>query len=312
VQRCNGGGAEEELLMSMTADGPELIAKRLYRYERVYEALANPAAFDAAAERRYLADGFIAIENVFTPGEIDSAMAGVAALIAEGDPRIISFEDGVDASSLSPSAREAAVRKCMGFVEREGRLAAIARKEGFLNVVRRLLGSEVALLQDMALLKPPFIGREKPWHQDGAYFQYGPPDRVIGTWIALDAASASNGCMHVIPGSHLRGPKPHYHDRDCQLRDETIEVDEDVVVPLAPGGVLFFHGLLHHGTPPNRSSERRRAVQYHYRSVNARKLSLEENRAMFHDEQGWAACNGWSYDVAVREVASARGSSPRV
>jgi len=288
--------------MSMTARGPDVISRQLYRYDRVHEPLPNLAAFDEAAVRRYRSQGFIAIENVFTPEEIDSAMAGIGALIGKGDPQIISFEEGVDVSSLSASEREGVVRKCMGFVEHEPRLAAVARHERFLNVVRTLLGCDVALLQDMALLKPPFLGREKPWHQDGAYFQYGPPDLVIGTWVALDPATPSNGCMHVIPGSHSRGPKAHYHDRDCQLPDETIDIDQDVTVPLKPGGVLFFHALLHHGTPPNRSPDRRRAVQFHYRSVNARKLSLEENRAMFHDEHGWAACNGWSYDIPVRKV----------
>ncbi|WP_427892087.1 phytanoyl-CoA dioxygenase family protein [Kribbella sp. GL6] len=36
------------------------------------------------------------------------------------------------------------------------------------------------------------------------------------------------------------------------------------MVPLPPGGILFFHGLLHHGTPANRTGTRRRAVQLHY------------------------------------------------
>ena len=92
------------------------------------------------------------------------------------------------------------------------------------------------MIQDMALLKPAHVGREKPWHQDTAYFVMEPIDLVLGTWIALDAATPENGCMHVIPGSHRGGPRPHYHDRDCQLPDEAVEVDRDVMVPLRAGG----------------------------------------------------------------------------
>ena len=109
-------------------------------------------------------------------------------------------------------------------------------------------------------MKPPFHGAEKPWHQDTAYFDYTPLGGVIGVWIALDEATVENGCMQVIPGSHLDGPAKHYHVRDCQLEDGGVRVDRAVVVPLKPGGALFFSGLIHHGTPPNTSGDRRRAL----------------------------------------------------
>ena len=56
----------------------------------------------------------------------------------------------------------------------------------------------------MALLKPP-RGREKPWHQDHAYFNLPLDTPIVGVWIALDEATPENGCMHVIPGSHREG-----------------------------------------------------------------------------------------------------------
>ena len=39
-------------------------------------------------------------------------------------------------------------------------------------------------------------------------------------WIALEPTDADNGCMHVIPGSHRLGPRPHYCDLDCMLPDD--------------------------------------------------------------------------------------------
>lgn len=38
----------------------------------------------------------------------------------------------------------------------------------FLNVKEDAPNPEV--FQDMILMKPPRVGREKPWHQDNAYF----------------------------------------------------------------------------------------------------------------------------------------------
>jgi ectoine hydroxylase-related dioxygenase (phytanoyl-CoA dioxygenase family) len=193
----------------------------------------------------------------------------------------------------------------MYFVEFEPRLKALSEHAVMRGILRKLLGSESNMIQDMALLKPPHVGREKPWHQDNAYFLYQPLNLVIGTWTALDEATAENGCMHVIPGSHLEGPRPHYHDRDCQLPDEVVKTELDTVVPLKPGGVLFFNGLIHHGTPPNRSSSRRRALQFHYASVDCRKMSGEEHERYFADRKGWAGCAGWALKKAIRPIHEA-------
>src|SRR4029453_617738 len=118
-----------------------------------------------------------------------------------------------------------------------------------LAAVAQLLGSGARLIQDMALLKPPFRGSEKPWHQDTAYFDWTPLSGILGVWIALDEATVDNGCMQVIPGTHIEGPVAHYHVRDCQLDDGRVAVQRIATIPLQPGGVLFFSGLLHHGQP---------------------------------------------------------------
>ena len=278
--------------MSLTALGPDEIAKRLYRSDQIAKPLAHAGELDEAAVARYHRDGYIAIENVFSPAEVSAAKDGIRQLIIDGNPDIIRFEEAGENKQLSPDERAAYVRKCMGFVAHEPRLAALANHTTLLGVVRKLVGSDVALMQDMALLKPPLVGREKPWHQDSAYFEYGPAKLIVGTWTALDEATVENGCMHVIPGSHLQGGKAHYKDRDCQLPDEIIDVEHDVCVPLKPGGVLFFSALVHHGTPPNRSEKPRKAVQLHYRSVDTKRLTAEEFEQMFHDNRGVAGCTG--------------------
>jgi len=155
------------------------------------------------------------------------------------------------------------------------------------------------MVQDMALLKPPFHGSEKPWHQDTAYFDWTPLGGIIGVWIALDAATVENGCMQVIPGTHLAGPTPHYHLRDCQIADERVQVDRAVVVPLQPGGVLFFSGLIHHGTPPNASGDRRRALQFHYAAANCRNMTIKEHAALFNEGGAYAGCRPWDESAGM-------------
>lgn len=295
---------------SLTSLGPTEIGKRLYKYERVHTPLNSPEDIGPTQMRDYWTQGFIAVNNVFTPDEVKSGIDGLTHLIQGGNPDFegVQLEEGlpkdIDPKSVAPADREQYVRKIMNFVNYDVRLKAMAEHPKLLGICQRLLGSRVELSQDMALLKPPRLGREKPWHQDNAYFNFFPLDGVIGTWTALDPATLENGCMHVIPGSHLLGPQPHYHDRDCQLADDMIDVDKDVCVPLAPGGVLFFHGLIFHGTPPNQSTAKRRALQYHYASAECRDMTDDEHIALFKDGAGYAGCRGgWKLKAPTRKIA---------
>jgi phytanoyl-CoA hydroxylase len=290
--------------MSMTALGPAEIGRRLYQYSRVHTPIPSPDAITPEHMRQYWTDGFIAVENVFDPREVKDAIEGLLHLIRGGNPEFgdVQLEEaaalGVDPNSVAPDDREQYVRKLMWFADADPRLSAMAYHAKLTGICQRLIGSTVRMAQEMALLKPPRIGREKPWHQDNAYFNFKPLDGVIGTWTALDAATIDNGCMHVIPGSHLKGPQPHFHDRDCQLPDDMIDVAEDVVVPLKPGGVLFFHGLLFHGTPPNQSAAKRRALQFHYTSTQCTTMTDDEHAATFHEHGTYSGCR-----LAARRIA---------
>lgn len=292
--------------MSLTSLGNELIADRLYRSDRIHAALPHPESLTDESMDDFQKQGFIAVENVFTPQEVEIARQSLGFLIGGGNPEYkgIQFEKGVRIEGLSAEQREPYVRKVWRFVKYEPRLEALSRHQGLLSIVRRLIGTEVNLTQDMALLKPPRVGREKPWHQDTAYFDLEPLELILGAWIALDNATPENGCMHVIPASHIEGPRPHYHDRDCQLPDEEVRVERNVVVPLRPGGVLFFSGLLHHGTPPNSSALRRWAIQFHYASVNCRKMDAATRTKYFHDADGYAGCGaGKTGELEIRPIA---------
>ena len=62
---------------------------------------------------------------------------------------------------------------------------ALAQHPQLIALMTRLVGDTPELFQDQALLKPPLIGREKPWHQDSAYFNLPPESLVVSVWIEL-------------------------------------------------------------------------------------------------------------------------------
>jgi phytanoyl-CoA hydroxylase len=271
--------------------------KRLYRFDRVAEVLPSPEAVDDAAVARYAEDGYLAVADLLTPAEVAEARTALDDLI---HGRVASYE-GLQPEpefkdvwpTLNASERADRVRKLFLFADYEPRLKALATRHVSLQtLLTRLLGEPCRLIQDMALLKPPHVGTEKPWHQDAAYFGWGPPEKVIGVWIALDPATAENGCMHVLPGTHREGPVAHTHARDCQIADERVQVERDVIVPLAPGGALFFSSLVHHGTPPNNSPHRRWAVQFHYAAESCVPIDRVQHAHLFLENGRYFGCRG--------------------
>jgi phytanoyl-CoA hydroxylase len=69
-----------------------------------------------------------------------------------------------------------------------------------------------------------------------------------------------------------------------------MDVSQDTVAPLKPGGVLVFSGMLQHGTPDNRSEKRRRSLQYHYRPASAQAITEEERLKIYGGEGRGATC----------------------
>jgi phytanoyl-CoA hydroxylase len=284
------------------AANSELIRHSLYRSDdsalgRVLPTFAEQLT-DADVEF-FATQGYLAMDGLLKPNEIESCIAALGDLAHRRtlwDSRVWSQEEpyyvqgGQDERTDDPELR---LRKLAYFVQIEPRLDAIAKHARLLRAVHQLIGPGARMVQDMALLKPPFRGSEKPWHQDTAYFDWTPLGGILGTWIALDEATIENGCMQVIPGSHLDGPAPHFHVRDCQIADQRVRVDRAVAIPLKPGGILFFSGLLHHGTPPNTTSTRRRALQYHYAAANCQRMTIQQHAELFESDGAYAGCRDW-------------------
>ena len=95
----------------------------------------------------------------------------------------------------------------------------------------------------------------------------------MAAWMALDDVTEENSPLLVIPGSH-RLPLQTRSEMDAggRFHDQRLSgaaPDPHAAVPVtAPrGAVIFFHGLLYHGSAPNRSDRPRRAYAVHYASA---------------------------------------------
>jgi phytanoyl-CoA hydroxylase len=271
----------------------------------------------------YRRDGYIAFEGVLDGSEVQQARDALATVIHDmhkaalnhspgvewekavegtssnyagmeikrnGSPFHMRFEAGVDPLAMGPRDAELAIRVLYGYRDEHPVFNRLVKHPRIISIVESIVGPGALLFQDMALIKPPRIGSEKPWHQDDAYFSYAPLDQIVGVWIALDEARAENGCMHVIPGGHRNTGVKHWHSAlDCEIVDGRIDAARSVPLELKPGGALFFSGLLPHRTPVNRSDLRRRALQFHYRGAGTRKLEPVEYDRVFVEQDGTPA-----------------------
>ncbi len=258
----------------------------LYRSNAVADTVKSFADVGPREIKRFRDLGYLAIRDGFSGMAVRDGIEALLDLIDREGFDYMTYEHhaAADVRMLPRERKQDFVRKGTGYVHHDARLMRFATDPAMLAALGRLMGDPARLFQNQALLKPPHAGSEKPWHQDLAYFDLDPTAPVIGVWIALDAATPNNGCMHVIPGSHRWGPALHYQRRDWQICDRDVASHHDVMVPLPPGGVLFFHSLLHHGTPPNGSAQRRRALQLHYRPKRARTITEAERLALFGSE----------------------------
>jgi phytanoyl-CoA hydroxylase len=269
----------------------------LYEHHGVLKGIDGWPAYDAHEDEcvAYFDEhGFLAIEEALTPAEVESSLAGLLDLIdgKRSDYRHIQFEAAAKGilHTLPVEQKQDYVRKIFHFVDYDARLRAIAEHPKILSMVEQLIGEKPALYESKALLKPPMIGREKPWHQDHAYWNLPLDAKVVTIWIALDPATVENGCLFVVPGSHNEGPVVHFRRRDWQICDTDVRTGRIMAAPLASGGALIFHSMLHHGTPANASHDRRRALQFVYVPASVGKISTPERLAIFGSEGKDVSC----------------------
>ena len=120
--------------------------------------------------------------------------------------------------------------------------------------------------------EPSFVS----WHQDANYWGLEPHD-VLTAWIAFTPSLRENGCMRIIPGSHLKGSLEH---KDTFSKDNlltrgqeiSVEVDEkeakDII--LSPGQMSLHHVSIVHGSDPNTSSIDRIGFAIRYISTHVK------------------------------------------
>jgi ectoine hydroxylase-related dioxygenase (phytanoyl-CoA dioxygenase family) len=210
----------------------------------------------SAQVERYERDGFLSPIAALTGGEVAAARAKLEAFeLAVGGPLTA---DSVDARYRSRT------HVLLPWVH------GLVRHPAILDAVEGLIGPDILVYTSTWFIKEPRSTAIAAWHQDATYFGLRPYVHVTA-WLALTEATAENGCMEFLPGSHRGGQRPHRAgavagsvNRAGQAIVGEVDDTPAVPAPLRPGEFSLHHTLCLHRSAPNRSSGRRIGLAISY------------------------------------------------
>ena len=247
-------------------------------------------------QRAYAEDGFFIRAGVFAEAEIDAirdavecCAARASAAAAGGRTYEIDGNVYCEASGATIQFEHAPGSKTVRVIEPfhhlDERIDALIDDPRLVDPMRGLLGqTEVSLFTDKLNLKRPGEGSRFRWHQDSPYWAhfYADVERLPNVMLSIDDATEANGCLRVIPGSHRGGILPGLvgQGRLGPLFTDPAYFDESLQVPisLSAGSLLFFSPSVVHGSGPNDSMQRRRALIFTYQGGAGRMFKVDAKR----------------------------------
>jgi hypothetical protein len=169
-------------------------------------------------------------------------------------------------------------------------LAELVRYSSILDAIEDLHGPDLLCWTTNFFIKeatdPAFVS----WHQDSTYWGLSTPD-VVTAWVAFTEATAANGAMEYIPGSHKLDQIPHRdtfakHNLLTRGQEVMVEVDQSQrrIITLRPGEMSLHHVRLVHGSPPNPSSDRRIGFAIRYIPTRVAQLAGEDSATLVRGE----------------------------
>ena len=234
--------------------------------------------FDVADYRQ---QGYAVLTGVLGAAECEQARRESDRLTrecgAQQDRYAARLELEVD--HLAPEHRQGmdrVIRKIEPISDLSPFLAELARRPAVAGPARAVFDDEVGLFEDKLNLKLPG-GSPYPWHQDWSCCWRAHTDELLTCFVYLDDADLANGCLQVIPGSHLGRPvHPFRGGGHFEVDPSVVDVSLAVPVPLTAGDMIVFDPYLLHFSDLNRGSTPRRAIIYTY--YPARLGSLNQDR----------------------------------
>lgn len=139
--------------------------------------------------------------------------------------------------------------------------------DAVLDIVEPITGPNIALYSSHFICKPKGNGKRVPWHEDSAYWKGKiTPMEICTVWLAIDPSTRLNGCMKVIPRTHVEGQKgyseyepvnPEQNVFSSEIKANQRDETKQVYIELDANECSLHDARVMHASEPNTSSIRR-------------------------------------------------------
>ncbi len=254
-----------------------------------HESEGMRASLTRSQIEQYRDVGYLVVDDFLTPNELIAWRGAAQQAVAQrphrlptGDVEQPGLEDNphVFTQRLNLWKTHEGMRGLM----LDHRLGALAAALSGTPAIR--------LYSDQALFKEPYSSAT-PWRQESPFLAFG--DECVLLWVALTDATPSNGCLHMLPGSHRgavdRGVSPGASLGGLFDLYPELHSISPVMCPLAAGAAVFLSGWLAFAAGANLTHGRQMALLCDFMPDGAR----------FNGRQNW---------LTSREVAGLQVGAP--
>jgi ectoine hydroxylase-related dioxygenase (phytanoyl-CoA dioxygenase family) len=224
----------------------------------------------------YQRDGYLALPRFIDPERVQALRRVTDGFVDRS--RSVARTDAVFDLDPRHTAAAPVVRRIKNPADNDPLYAWLALESPILDVVAELIGPSLRFHHSKLNLKGSHIGAPVEVHQDAAFYPHSNDD-VLAVGLLLDDATAENGAMAVLPGSH-RGPiYTHFDTRGrfvgCLRSEDVGRLDRSgaVLLALPAGSIHIHHYRLIHWSAPNTSPGERRLLINSYAAADAVNLA---------------------------------------
>jgi len=226
----------------------------------------------------YHRDGYLAVPRLIDAERV-AELRRVTDVFVDRS-RGIARSDAVFDVDPRHSATAPIVRRIKNPADHDPLYAWVALESPILDIVTELLGPSIRFHHSKLNLKGGRVGAPVEVHQDAAFYPHSNDD-VLAVGLLLDDATADNGAMAVLPGSHQGLIYTHFDEQGHfvgGVRDDDIarlDRSRAVLLTLPAGSIHIHHYRLVHWSAPNTSAGDRRLLINAYAAADAVPLAAD-------------------------------------
>jgi len=237
--------------------------------------------FSALEIEQFQRDGYV-VSRGLASGDECAALKAVAqkhlrAVIAPVEYEADTRYPGAPLSRDVPGG--ATVRRLLQAYARDALFARWGTSPAVGGRIKQLIGPRAQLSQahhNCVMTKNPSYSSITSWHQDMRYWSFERPD-LVSIWLALGREYFENGCLLVLPATHVMEFEPAQLDEALFLRTD-MDRNKPLVrtqrrVELEAGDVLFFHCRLFHAAGHNQTADTKFSLVFTYHAGDNRPLT---------------------------------------